>query len=37
MCVHGLDGIHIILDVRHFQNNKLVKRRENRLCSISTF
>jgi hypothetical protein len=33
--VHGLNGINIILNVRYFQYQKLVKYGENLRCSIT--
>jgi hypothetical protein len=35
--VHGLNGINIILNVRYFQYQKLVKYGENLRCSITAF
>jgi hypothetical protein len=37
MCMHGLDGIHIILGVGHFQKNKLGNYRGDCRCLTTTF
>jgi hypothetical protein len=32
MCVHVIDGIHIILDILQFENNELTNCWENHNC-----